>query len=66
MAPESVARYSGQIVFAYILILGLAATLTSFKDVLALTIAGLRNSSARSANDTVGDAKDNEQDSPPR
>lgn len=66
MAPKSVAQYSGQIVFAYILILGLAATLTSFKDVLALTIAGLRNSAAHSATDTVGDAKDDEQENPPR
>lgn len=64
MAPPVVARYSGQIVFAYILILGAAATLTSFKDVLALTLAGLRNATTNSPAVAVGETKDGEPENP--
>lgn len=62
MAPETIARYSEQIVFAYILILGIAATVTSFKDVVVLALAGLRNSSSNSSRKPVGDSNDAEQE----
>ena len=62
MAPETIARYSEQIVFAYILILGIAATVTSFKDVVVLALAGLRNSSSNSSRKPVGDSTDAEQE----
>ena len=64
MAPAVVEQYSGQIVFAYILILGAAATLTSFKDVLALTLAGLRNATTDSAAGAAGETKDGEPENP--
>lgn len=64
MAPEVVERYSGQIALIFILFLGLAATLTSFKDVIALTVAGLRGSADYSADNAVGETRDAEQESP--
>ena len=62
MAPASIASYSEQIVLAYILILGAAATVTSLKDVLSLAWAGLRNSAQDSSRIGVGDAKVDKQE----
>lgn len=64
MAPAVVEQYSGQIVFAYILILGVAATLTSLKDVLALTLAGLRSATTDATAGAGGETKDDEQENP--
>lgn len=44
-ASESVERLSSQIFLVYVIVLGFAATLTSVKDALSLTIAGLRDPS---------------------
>ncbi len=49
MAPEIIGRYSEQVVFLYVLILGIAATATSFKDIFALIRASMRNAPSSSA-----------------
>lgn len=60
LAPAAIARYSDQVVWFYIAILGIAATITSLKDVFILTKAGLGNSAGPAA----AGAKDAEQKSP--
>ena len=47
MAPSAIEGYLTQVVWAYVLAVGIAATLTSVKDIATLTIAGLRGSSSR-------------------
>lgn len=59
-APVAVGRYLDQLVWFYIIILGAAATLTSFNDVFNLTKAGLSNS----AINPVEGTKDAEQEGP--
>ena len=50
-ASETVENILSQIVLVYVLVLGVAATLTGTKDVWSLTIAGLRNSSTTAQSD---------------
>ena len=59
-APAAIARYSDQVVWFYIFIVGIAAAITSLKDVFILTKAGLGNSAGPAAEG----AKDAEQKSP--
>lgn len=60
-APVAVGRYLDQLVWFYIIILGIAATLTSFNDVISLTKAGL----SKSAVNPAEGAKDGEQEASP-
>lgn len=54
-ASEFVEDLSLTIVRTYVLVLGVAATLTSIKDIWSLTVAGVRNSSPRAkGNEGVG------------
>lgn len=50
-ASEVVEKLLTQIVLVYVLVLGVAATLTGTKDVWSLTIAGLRSSSTTAQDD---------------
>ena len=63
MAPASVEQYSEQIIFAYILVLVVAATLTGLADVVALAIVAIRNYFTNFADNAGGKAKDGEQES---
>lgn len=54
-ASENVENILSQIVLVYVLVLGVAATLTGTKDVWSLTIAGLRGSSTTTQSDKEED-----------
>ena len=56
-ASEKVKNVSLQVSLGYIIALGVAATLTSLKDVWDLTLASLRKSSADETDDQQGEQK---------
>ena len=64
MAPEVIERYSEQLVFVYVLLLGIAATVTGFKDIFTLTVASLRNAPTNSSSNSAGEARDAEKRPP--
>ena len=63
-APEYVSNILTQIVIAFIIFLGLAATLTSGKDVFILTIASLRNTPTNSSGNPSGNSDADSQKTP--
>ncbi len=64
MAPEYTRNILEQIVFAFIIFLGLAVTLTSIKDIFILTKAGLRNPSTNLSGKPSGEPNDEGQKTP--
>ena len=56
-ASEKVKNVSLQVSLGYIIALGVAATLTSLKDMWDLTLASLRKSSADETDDQQGEQK---------